>query len=325
MMVILQLGLVLVFSFGLVKGTEILVGALRRLAEQTGWDKFGLAALIIALSTSLPELLVGVTVALEGDPTLSLGNVLGSNIANVSLVIGGAALIGGSVGVVGQFLKRDFATAFLVGALPLLLLLDGKLSRPESLALLMVYGVYNWTVLKGKRAYSQTRQAVFVRILRRLRDGETDRNIVWLVGGAGLLVVSGEMLVRTAVNLAVGLQVPLFLVGMFVVSVGTVLPELSFEIEAIRKREAGMVFGNLLGTIVTNAALVLGVVGLISPISLPAGIRAYLIATIAFVMVFGVFWLLVRTKKRLDRWEGAILVLIYLVFAWLEFSRGRSF
>ena len=325
MMVILQLGLVLVFSFGLVKGTEILVGALRRLAEQTGWDKFGLAALIIALSTSLPELLVGVTVALEGDPTLSLGNVLGSNIANVSLVIGGAALIGGSVGVVGQFLKRDFATAFLVGALPLLLLLDGKLSRPESLALLMVYGVYNWTVLKGKRAYSQTRQAVFVRILRRLRDGETDRNIVWLVGGAGLLVVSAEMLVRTAVNLAVGLQVPLFLVGMFVVSVGTVLPELSFEIEAIRKREAGMVFGNLLGTIVTNAALVLGVVGLISPISLPAGIRAYLIATIAFVMVFGVFWLLVRTKKRLDRWEGAILVLIYLVFAWLEFSRGRSF
>ena len=156
-MVILQLGLVLVFSFGLVKGTEILMRALRRLAEKTGWDKFGLTALIIALSTSLPELLVGVTAALEGDPTLSLGNVLGSNIANVSLVIGGAALVGGSVGVVGEFLKRDFATAFLVGALPLLLLLDGKLSRPESLVLVVVYGVFNWAVLGRKRVYGKTR------------------------------------------------------------------------------------------------------------------------------------------------------------------------
>jgi cation:H+ antiporter len=313
---------VLVFSFGLMKATEILVGALRRLAEKTGWDKFGLTALIIALSTSLPELLVGVTAALEGNPTLSLGNVLGSNIANVSLVIGGAALIGGSVGVAGEFLKKDFFTAFLVGALPLLLLLDGKLSRIESLVLVVVYGIFNWVVLGRRRVYSKTRQPVFVRILRRLRDGETDRDIVWLVGGAGLLMVSAEMLVRTAVSLAVGLQVPLFLVGMLVVSVGTVLPELSFEIEAIRKREAGMVFGNLLGTIVTNATLVLGVVGLISPISLPAGIRAYLIATIAFVMVFGVFWLLVRTKKRLDRWEGAVLILIYLVFAYWELVRA---
>lgn len=320
-MLMLQLGLVLIASFGLVKGTEILVGALSRLSAKTGWDKFGLTALIIALSTSLPELLVGVTAAVEGNPTLSLGNVLGSNIANVSLVIGGAALIGGSVGVVGEFLRRDFFTAFLVGALPLLLLLDGKLSRLDSLVLVVVYGIYNWTVLRGRRVYSQTRQPVFVRILRRLRDGETGREIVWLVAGAGLLMVAADVLVRTAVSLAQAAQVPLFLVGMLVVSIGTVLPELSFEIEAIRKREVGMVFGNLLGTIVTNAALVLGVVGLISPISVPAGIRAYLIATIAFVVVFGVFWLLVRTKRRLDRWEGAVLILIYLVFAYWELRR----
>ena len=113
-----------------------------------------------------------------------------------------------------------------------------------------------------------------------------------------------------------------FLVGLFLVAVGTSLPELSFEIEAIRKKEVGMVYGNLLGSIVANSSLILGVTALIVPIRLSErDVESYLVATVAFVLVFGAFWWLVRTKKRLDRWEGGVLVLIYGLFALWEWLR----
>jgi len=136
-----------------------------------------------------------------------------------------------------------------------------------------------------------------------------------------VMVVAADLLVQVAGDLAVSLKIPAFLMGLFVVAVGTSLPELVFEIEAIRKKEIGMVYGNLLGSVAANSTLVLGLTAMISPVNLNNGFKPYLLATVAFVVVFGVFWLLVRTKKRLDRWEGAVLILIYLVFAWIELRR----
>lgn len=314
-----QIGAIVVFSLGLMQATGWLVGAVERLSWKTHWDKFGLAAFLVATATSLPELLVGVSAALEGRSALPLGNVLGSNIANVSLVVGGAAVIGGSIGVVGEFIKRDFFTAFLAGSLPLLMLVDGQLSRVEGGVLVVVYALYNFMTLGERRSYARrSRGPVFFRLVRRLRDWDTDKEVGWIVVSGMVMVVMAQLLVKTAVAMAEVASLSVFIVGLLVVSVGTVLPELAFEIEAIRKREAGMVLGNLLGTIVTNATLILGVVSLIAPVTLVSGINPYLVATVAFVVVFGVFWLLVRTKKRLDRWEGVVLVLVYLVFAYWE-------
>ena len=240
--------------------------------------------------------------------------------------MGVAAMIGGSVGVVGEFLKRDFAMAFLVGALPMLLLLDGNLSRVDGIGLLVVYVMYVLGTFWEQRRYrSKRRGSVWGRIWQRLGNGETDKQLGWVIGGAVVMIVAADLLVQVAGDLANSLGIPAFLMGLFVVAVGTSLPELVFEIEAIRNKEIGMVYGNLLGSVAANSTLILGLTAVIAPVRLDNGFRPYLLATIAFVVVFGVFWLLVRTKKRLDRWEGAILVLIYLVFAWLEFSRGRFF
>ena len=144
--VILLIGMV----FLLVKSTEMLIGVLRHLAKFGGVGKFGLTAFLLALATSLPELVVGIVSALEGDPTIALGNVLGSNIADLSIVIGGVALFGGGIVVKGKFIQRDLFLSFLAGSLPLLMLIDGRLTRWDGLVLLMVYVVYVIAVL-GER------------------------------------------------------------------------------------------------------------------------------------------------------------------------------
>lgn len=317
---IVYLGLLIFFSFLLIKSTEILIGALNKLSKTSKLSKFGLTSFLLALATSLPELFVGITAALESKPSLALGNVLGSNIANLSLVIGGAAVISGSIGIVGDFLFKDIFYVFLAGSLPLVMLIDSRLSRVEGLLLLAIYGVYNFTVLKRRRRIRAGGLDIR-KLLHRLNRKKVDNEIAWIFFGAAMLVFSADGIVRIAALIAQNFKVPLMLVGLFLVAVGTSLPELSFEIAAVRKKQVGMVFGDLLGSIVANSTLILGVTVLISPIALDGGFKVYFWATLAFLILFFFFWFFVKTKRKLERWEGAVLLLLYFLFILFEFWR----
>ncbi|MFC1710961.1 sodium:calcium antiporter [Patescibacteria group bacterium] len=323
-MLFLYLVLLIFFSFLLIKSTEILIQALNRLSRISRIGKFALTTSLMALATSLPELFVGITAALENQSSLALGNVLGSNIANISLVIGGAALVGGSIGVAGTFLKKDIFYAFLAGAFPLVLLIDGKLTRVEGLLLLLVYGIYNYTVLLERRRKKYSTGELAQKIIKRLNHKGTEKQIAWVFLGAALLVFSADSVVKIAGLIAHSFKVPLFLVGLFLVAIGTSLPELSFEIGAIRKKQVGMVFGDLLGSITANSTLILGVVALINPVFLDGGLKPYLWATLAYFLIFMLFWLFIRTKKKLERWEGLVLLLVYIAFVIFEFWRASS-
>ncbi|MBI2010563.1 MAG: sodium:calcium antiporter [Candidatus Chisholmbacteria bacterium] len=325
MMFFIDLGLIIFFSLLLAKGTQVIVRSLHRLAERTRLGTFGLAAFLVALATGLPEIFVAVTSALEGVPELSLGNVMGANIANLSLVIGLAALVGGSVGVVGEFLRQDFFTAFLAASLPMLLLLDGTLGRIDAVVLLTIYVIFNVATLWKEPAYRQRRRIIpSYRFFSKLANWDTDKEVVWIIVGSGVVLFAAQMLVSTAIKLAAVIHVPEFLVGLFFVSVGTTLPELSFGIAAIRRKEVGMVYGNVLGSVVANATLVIGLAALISPIKLQKGFSEYLLATMAFVVVFSLFWVLAYSKKKLTRGEGLVLLLVYLGFILLEFWRASG-
>ena len=140
--IIVYLVLILFFSFLLIKATDILVVNLKGFSTRLGLGQFAVTTFLLALATSLPELFVGITSALEGTPNLSLGNIIGSNIADLSLVIGGAALFAGAVNVRGRFLQRDVFYAFLAGAAPMVLLFDKQLTRVDGLILLALYGFY---------------------------------------------------------------------------------------------------------------------------------------------------------------------------------------
>lgn len=307
----------------LVKATDTVVSGLNRLAVETRWAKFGLAAVLMAISTSLPELFVGISSAIDGVPSLALGNVVGSNIANLSLVVGGSALLGGSIAVLGGYVKQEFLYAFLIGSLPMLLLLDRSLGRVDGVILILTYVVYLYLSLRGKpkRGMEFDLGEMTGSVFRHLRNKQVKRSLVQMLVGVVLLLVSVEVVVNVGAELAAVLGVPVLLVGLFVVSIGTSLPELALWVRATIRKDVVVVFGNLLGSIVTNSTLVIGVTAMIAPIRVVA-VEPYLIASITYVVTFWIFWTLTRTKRRLDRWEGAVLVVVYLVFMGVELGRN---
>lgn len=321
-MIATYLVLIFIFSFLLIKATDILVVNLRGFSRATGIGQFAVTSFLLALATSLPELFVGVTSALEGEPVLSLGNIIGSNIANLSLVIGGAALIGGVVRVHGTFLRRDVFYAFLAGAAPMVLLLDKSLSRVDGLILLALYGYYNiWVFTERHRelvAEGSEKEGFIRRLIRKINHRGTRIELAWIFLGIAGLLFSADMLVKIAKQMALALNIPILLIGLLLVAIGTSLPELVFELKAVREKQSEMVFGDLLGSIVANGTLIIGITSLISPIKIQA-LNEYLLATMAFVLIFGLFYFFIRTKKKLERWEGAVLLGIYLAFVLFEF------
>ncbi|MEA3355582.1 MAG: sodium:calcium antiporter [Patescibacteria group bacterium] len=318
-MIIIYLLLLVGFSALLIKSTDILTDSLTELSKITKMGKFAITSFLLAFATSIPELVVGITASLEGRPSLALGAILGSNIANISLVIGGATVIGGTLGVAGDFFKIDIFSVFLAGVLPIMLLMDGDLSRVDGIILLFIYGMYNYGLLSKKRRYKSQPSRIVKKFLQNAINKRANRWLAWLFLGAAMLMFSADMIVKVGGGLAQMMGVPVFLVGLFLVAVGTSLPELSFEIRAIKKKQAGMALGDLFGSIVANSTLVLGLVSLISPIKLENGLDEYLLASATFGIIFLLFWYFVKTKKKLERWEGVILLIAYVVFIMAEF------
>jgi cation:H+ antiporter len=323
--ILFYLFLIFGFSLLLIKATDIIIVNLKAFSQKTRLGQFAITTSLLALATSLPELIVCLTAALEGEQNLALGNIIGANIANLSLVIGGAAFFGGVVTVRGLFLRRDVFYTFLAGAAPMVLLFDKSLSRIDGLVLLALYGFYNTAVMRERNqqlAEAKGEEEGFIRhLIRRLNHQGTKKELGWLFLGVAFLLFSAEMIVNLAGIMAVTLNLPLLLIGLFVVSVGTTLPELTFSLKAIREHEPSMVFGNLLGSVVANGTLIIGLVALISPFRIQA-FDKYLLATLAFVTIFGFFYLFIRSKHRLERWEGIILFGVYLLFVLLEFLKS---
>ena len=314
-MIIVYLLLLAGFSALLIKSTDILTDSLQEISKLTKVGKFAITSLLLAFATSIPELVVGVTAALEGRPNLALGVVLGSNIADISLVIGGAAVISGTFSVAGEFLKIDIFSVFLAGAMPLMLLLDGDLSRVDGVILLLVYLMYNYGLLSSRKKRPEDGKSRLLTMgLTKTFNKKMNKWLAWLFLGAAMLMFSADMIVKVGSSLAEVMGVPVFLVGLFLVAIGTSLPELSFEIKAIKKKQAGMALGDLFGSVVANSTLVLGVVSLISPIKLVNGLSEYLLAAAAFGVLFLLFWYMVRTKRKLERWEGVVLLVSYVLF-----------
>ena len=323
-MVSIQVLIILLFSLLLIKSADFVVVALRRINKQTKTGVFALSALVLAIGTSLPELFVAITSALEGTPSLSLGNVLGANIANVSLVAGFSSLIAGKVIVHGDFLKRDVYIALVAGLLPMFLIIDGTLSRVDGLILLASYGAYASSLFRTRFleiAQEHRKESFIFRFIRQFNHIESSRTKEFgrLFAGIAFLLLSADIIVRVARQLALAANIPVFLVGLIVLSIGTTLPEIAFSLRSLEDHEPTMFFGNILGSIIANSTLVLGVAAAITPIKVIA-IDEYFKATVFFFIIFLTFWFFIRSKFRLDRWEAALLLFLYTLFVIVEFS-----
>lgn len=316
-----QIALLVGLGLVLIKATNLTASAVEALINHSRQRKFGLVVFLVALSTSLPELIVSTVASLNGQGELALANIIGANIANISLILGGAALIAGSLKASDTIIKKEMVSVFLIGCLPLLLLMDQQLSRLEGLALILLYIIYiqRELVKKQKQAVPPPKAEEQIKnLLHKLGNHTLEKRLLLVGVGLILMLLSAEGIVRTATALANFAQVPSFLIGLFVVSVGTSLPELLFEIVAIRHHQSTMAFGNIIGSMVANGTVILGLAALIRPIQLTASMPSYLISIMGFILIFGLFWLFTKSKHRLDRWEGLALVAAYGVFGLIQ-------
>jgi cation:H+ antiporter len=311
------------FVFILIKSADLTIDALKSLTKRFNTGAFALSTIILAMATSLPELFVGITSALEGSPSLSLGNVLGANIANLSLVVGLAGLISGGVFIQEKVVTKEILLATGAGILPIFLLLDGSLSRVDGLVLLAVYFAYTTSFFKirfleiGKYTLGGNYILRFVRHLGEVEQ-KADKTLGHLFVGIAALLFSANFIVKFARDFAETSGISVFVVGVVLLSLGTTLPEVVVSIESLKKAQPGVFFGNILGSLIVNSTLILGVVAIISPIK-DGNLSNYLIALATFGITLLLFWLFTHTKKRLERWESLTLLAVYAIFAVIEF------
>lgn len=296
------------------------VSVFEKLVHELKVNKFLLATILIGFSTSMPEFFIGIASAMRGQPEISLGNILGANIANLSWIVGGAAMLSGSIPVVGDFLRRDLWISLGVGLLPLFLIADGGLTRLDGVVLVLVYVLYLRDVMRNKTDMLKRHKLVARKHVKHHFKTLVEYMLetVKLVAACGVLVAASSALISLAIEMSTSFGVSLFWVGLLVIAFGTTLPELVLTFVATEKKEMSLVLGNILGSIAVNSTLILGVIAMISPIKYENSVQNGF-SGLFFVMIMGVFWLFTRTKHKLERWEGMVLVGIYAMFVGLQF------
>lgn len=317
--------IVFIISFiALLWSGKILPKALGTISRGLRISEFVAAFILASFATSIPELFVGVSAALQGIPDLSIGSIIGSNIANITLVIGLSILIGGKASMEGKISVQNYWLITFISFLPLALLIDGDLSRIDGLILIASFILYIKKLLKDKEHFRK-------KINDDKEEGSSDTSSEILslskvmpafgkfIVGTGFLLASSIALVWSS-KLIVGayFDYNFILFGVVFIALGTSLPELAFGIRASLDKHSSAMLGNALGSVAFNSAGIIGVIALISPIKTDFADN-YLTASIFLLASFVLFHFFAYTKKRLDRKEGFFLVALYVLFLFFMF------
>jgi cation:H+ antiporter len=266
---------------------------------------------VVAYGTSAPELVVGVGSALSGHGEIAFGNAIGSNIANLGLILGMTALIMPPL-VDRSLLRREIPV--MVGsafAVPILLL-DGHLSRIEGAVLLLGALVYTVVMVKSSRAPADESVAEVAEEAGAHETDSISKLAAITVGGLAVLLLGGRWFVSGASGLALSIGLSDHLVGLTVVALGTSLPELATCLVAARRGHSDIAVGNVIGSNIFNVVLILGASGVAGPLHVAmSDVRFDVAALIGITLVAAVF---LRGERRISRVEGATLLLLYVAF-----------
>ena len=311
-----------------VSGLALLVWSADRFVEGSASTArhFGMPPLLIGMvivgfGTSAPEMVVSALAASQGNPGIALGNAYGSNIANIALILGVTALIS-PIMVHSTVLRKELPILTIVTILTVVLLADLDLSRLDAVILLLVFGgLMAWTVIQGLKRKTDT--------LAKEVESETaekampiKRAVFWLFAGLLLLIASSRILVWGAVEIAQIFGVSDMIIGLTIVAVGTSLPELASSVIAARKGEYDIALGNVLGSNLFNTLAVVGIAGSIHPFAVePETLsRDMVVMGTLTVSLFLICYGFRGRQGRINRFEGAALLLVYLGYTALLIS-----
>ncbi|MAX55833.1 MAG: calcium/sodium antiporter [Alcanivoracaceae bacterium] len=284
-------------------------------AAHAGMPPLLIGMLIVGFGTSAPEMVVSALAALEGNPSLALGNAYGSNISNIALILGVVAVIS-PIAVNSAILKKELPILAVITLIAGYQLIDGNITRTDAwilialLAVLMGWSIYAAMSGKGDVLGGEVETDLADHPL------PLKKALFWLVVGLILLVASSRLLVWGAVFIAQSLGVSDLIIGLTIVAIGTSLPELASSIAAVKKNEHDIAFGNVLGSNLFNTLGVVGIAGAISPMAVEPGVlqrdwSLMMALTLAlFVMGFGLW----GRKGQITRSNGVGLLVVYVAY-----------
>lgn len=307
------------FAF-LVKGADFFVEGSSSIAKKLKVPPIIIGLTIVAMGTSLPETAVSVTASLVQNNELAVSNVVGSNIFNLMFVIGVCSILT-PIMVQKATVVRDIPLSLGCALLLLVLGISGlgdkagmTLGHADGIIFLIVFAGYIFTMVRSAmkaRAAGQKVEIEGVEECDNMKEMSYGKSILFLIVGAAAIAFGGDLTVDTASRIAIELGMSQTLVGLTIVSIGTSLPELVTSVVAARKNEVDMAVGNAVGSNIFNILMVLGISSAISPVALiPENI-----IDIVLLMVFSVMvWIFAGTRKKIERKEGIIMVVVYLVY-----------
>jgi cation:H+ antiporter len=290
---------------GLYLGGELLVRHASRLARSLGVAPMVVGLTVVAFGTSAPELAATLAAALRGAPELAVANVIGSNVANIGLILGVTALVYPLVAA-PTFLRREVPWMLAATLLVWPLLYDGQLTRLGGFGLLLLLVVFLVAALRTSG------QGVLEVLEEEGPAVQPFVSFAWSLVGVAVLAAGAQALVAGATDIATGFGVSERVIGLTLVAVGTSLPELASSLVAALRRETDIILGNIVGSNLFNLLAVLGTAGAIHPVAVDAaGVRLDLLMMIAFALALP---LLLLRGRRLGRSAGALLLVSYGVY-----------
>jgi cation:H+ antiporter len=328
---ILELSLLIVGLILLVIGSDKFVDSSSRIAKKLGVSDFIIGLTLIAVGTSLPELAAAIASALKGSSGLIVGNLVGSNIANIGLIVGICALIG-AIKTHEIMLKRDGYIMLFVSGVFALLAINGVINYIEGLILLTVYLVYVLFLIESKKIIkTKFHFKEFITYFLRFKFIETLLNLSknnskkkpvekkglakeFIISAISLaaLIYGAKLLINYSLYFSSELGISETFIGLALVAIGTSLPELAVSVSAIRKGFNEILIGNIIGSNIANISLVFGISALIVPVQIAASSLYYLIpAMLIFSVLFLVF---IKKEWKINRSRGIILLALYLLF-----------
>ena len=299
--------IIIVCILALWKGAELVVNSATRIARRIGMSDLVIGLTVVAIGTSAPEFAVSVLAALEGQSDISVGNVVGSNIFNLGFILGGLAVLRG-IATTKTMVYRDGGMLIGTTILLILFMLDLTLSRFEGAVLLILLVAYIGFLIY-RRAESE----------EHIPEGTFNwLDVPKFVAGIAVIVAAGHFFVEAASDLARLIGLSEWVIGVTIVAIGTSAPEIATSLVALLRGQSGMSAGNLVGSDIFNLLGVLGLAGLITPMTVNPAAQSSIFLLGGMVLLVVV---MMRSGWRLSRWEGGVLLLITFGRWIIDFSR----
>ena len=283
-------------------GADRLADGAVAVAEKMKMPQIVIGLTIVAMGTSMPEFCVSLISALKGTSDLAVGNIVGSNIFNTLLIVGVSALVA-PMSIMKTTVRKDIPFALVASALLLIMCLDGDISRIDAAILFVMFLIFMYITLRGAKAQGTDVEE------KEKKPMATWLSVVWILVGLACLIGGSNLFVDGATVVATKLGVSEAVIGLTIVAGGTSLPELATSVVSARKGNSGIAIGNVLGSNVFNILAILGLTGVISPMTLKGITMTDLSMMVISIILI---WLFSFTKYKIERWEGAILTAVFV-------------